>query len=170
MTAGDHRGSRNRRTVFTRLSRGVHRCPRAHIEHALDMDAAPDSQALDITGAPKGTRTPVFAVKGRRPRPLDDGRDQPFRLGRRRRPDVRRDIKSFAGSGKQPRCPAICVADSGHAPPPVQGRPFAAPASVAKGVSAGIVRAASVNQASSGPQTLVLDRRAVSRGRPRREL
>jgi hypothetical protein len=25
-------------------------------------------------GAPKGIRTPVFAVKGRRPRPLDDGR------------------------------------------------------------------------------------------------
>ena len=24
-------------------------------------------------GAPKGTRTPVFAVRGRRPRPLDDG-------------------------------------------------------------------------------------------------
>jgi hypothetical protein len=26
------------------------------------------------SGAPKGNRTPVFAVKGRRPRPLDDGR------------------------------------------------------------------------------------------------
>ena len=26
------------------------------------------------TGAPKGNRTPVFAVKGRRPGPLDDGR------------------------------------------------------------------------------------------------
>jgi hypothetical protein len=26
-----------------------------------------------IIGAPKGTRTPVFAVRGRRPRPLDDG-------------------------------------------------------------------------------------------------
>jgi hypothetical protein len=26
-------------------------------------------------GAPKGTRTPVFAVRGRRPRPLDDGSD-----------------------------------------------------------------------------------------------
>jgi hypothetical protein len=24
-------------------------------------------------GGPKGTRTPVFGVRGRRPRPLDDG-------------------------------------------------------------------------------------------------
>jgi hypothetical protein len=31
-------------------------------------------QVIDYIGAPKGTRTPVFAVKGRRPRPLDDGR------------------------------------------------------------------------------------------------
>jgi hypothetical protein len=27
-------------------------------------------------GAPKGNRTPVFAVRGRRPRPLDDGSDR----------------------------------------------------------------------------------------------
>jgi hypothetical protein len=27
-----------------------------------------------LSGAPKGNRTPVFAVKGRRPGPLDDGR------------------------------------------------------------------------------------------------
>ena len=36
-------------------------------------------QALDssdFTGTPKGTRTPVFAVRGRRPRPLDDGSNQ----------------------------------------------------------------------------------------------
>ena len=31
-------------------------------------------QLFDFLGAPKGIRTPVFAVKGRRPRPLDDGR------------------------------------------------------------------------------------------------
>ena len=31
------------------------------------------SQMTDFIGAPKGIRTPVFAVKGRRPRPLDDG-------------------------------------------------------------------------------------------------
>jgi hypothetical protein len=34
------------------------------------------------SGAPKGNRTPVFAVKGRRPGPLDDGRWPAFRLGR----------------------------------------------------------------------------------------
>ena len=28
---------------------------------------------LEKIGAPKGTRTPVFAVRGRRPRPLDEG-------------------------------------------------------------------------------------------------
>ena len=30
-------------------------------------------QLLDISGGPKGSRTPVFGVRGRRPRPLDDG-------------------------------------------------------------------------------------------------
>ena len=33
-----------------------------------------DINDLKGNGAPKGNRTPVFAVKGRRPRPLDDGR------------------------------------------------------------------------------------------------
>jgi hypothetical protein len=28
---------------------------------------------LVISGGPRGVRTPVFAVRGRRPRPLDDG-------------------------------------------------------------------------------------------------
>ena len=32
------------------------------------------SQIVDLFGAPSGTRTRVFAVKGRRPGPLDDGR------------------------------------------------------------------------------------------------
>ena len=32
------------------------------------------TRTLRRNGAPKGNRTPVFAVKGRRPRPLDDGR------------------------------------------------------------------------------------------------
>ena len=32
------------------------------------------NKIIDFIGAPKGNRTPVFAVKGRRPRPLDDGR------------------------------------------------------------------------------------------------
>src|SRR4029077_20641978 len=41
-------------------------------------------------GAPYGTRTRVSAVKGRCPRPLDEGR-----AGRGR------DIESFGGSGKQ---------------------------------------------------------------------
>ena len=30
-------------------------------------------QAVDLYGVPKGSRTPVTAVKGRCPRPLDDG-------------------------------------------------------------------------------------------------
>ena len=29
-------------------------------------------------GAPKGIRIPVFALKGQRPRPLDDGGDKTF--------------------------------------------------------------------------------------------
>ena len=33
----------------------------------------PDAQDLDGSGVPKGIRTPVTAVKGRCPRPLDDG-------------------------------------------------------------------------------------------------
>ena len=33
----------------------------------------PDEQVLDGNGVPKGIRTPVTAVKGRCPRPLDDG-------------------------------------------------------------------------------------------------
>jgi hypothetical protein len=33
-----------------------------------------DSQTSEIIGAPNGNRTRVFAVKGRRPGPLDDGR------------------------------------------------------------------------------------------------
>ncbi len=33
----------------------------------------PDKQVLDGSGVPKGIRTPVTAVKGRCPRPLDDG-------------------------------------------------------------------------------------------------
>ncbi len=37
-------------------------------------------------GAPKGNRTPVFAVKGRRPGPLDDGRNRWGRDVRRRFP------------------------------------------------------------------------------------
>ncbi len=33
----------------------------------------PNEQALGGSGVPKGIRTPVTAVKGRCPRPLDDG-------------------------------------------------------------------------------------------------
>ncbi|GEM_PF-5543602 len=32
-------------------------------------------------GSPKGTRTPVFAVRGRCPRPLDDGAKMAAELG-----------------------------------------------------------------------------------------
>ncbi len=37
--------------------------------------AAAEAKLNGFIGAPKGIRTPVFAVKGRRPRPLDDGRE-----------------------------------------------------------------------------------------------
>ena len=42
----------------------------------------------DLIGAPKGNRTPVFAVKGRRPRPLDDGRGLQAALGAARTGDL----------------------------------------------------------------------------------
>ena len=35
---------------------------------------------LAFSGAPKGTRTPVAGVKGRSPRPLDDGSPIHFRM------------------------------------------------------------------------------------------
>ncbi len=47
---------------------------------------------LPEAGAPYGTRTRVTAVKGRRPRPLDEGR-----------PKARRHIEAFAGGGKEGR-------------------------------------------------------------------
>ena len=37
---------------------------------------------IDLIGAPKGNRTPVFAVRGRRPGPLDDGSHEAFWRGR----------------------------------------------------------------------------------------
>ena len=42
--------------------------------HKQDTNVSILSYIIDFIGAPKGNRTPVFAVKGRRPRPLDDGR------------------------------------------------------------------------------------------------
>lgn len=42
--------------------------------HAATHDRCASSAAWKkYDGAPKGNRTPVFAVRGRRPRPLDDG-------------------------------------------------------------------------------------------------
>ncbi len=44
-------------------------------ESAMRRRQRPSLGGVDeFIGAPKGIRTPVFAVKGRRPRPLDDGR------------------------------------------------------------------------------------------------
>jgi hypothetical protein len=37
------------------------------------------SQVVDFPGDPYGTRTRVFAVRGRRPRPLDEGANVPGR-------------------------------------------------------------------------------------------
>ena len=48
-----------------------------NIGQKLGTKLVPNSclaQVFDFIGAPKGNRTPVFAVKGRRPGPLDDGR------------------------------------------------------------------------------------------------
>ena len=54
------------------------------VRHGPKVAAEAARQAKTLTllsaGAPKGNRTPVFAVKGRRPGPLDDGRG---RRGRR---------------------------------------------------------------------------------------
>jgi hypothetical protein len=55
------------------------------------------SRAERLTGAPYGNRTHVSAVKGRRPRPLDEGRG-PRAYGAVERA---RHIKRFGGSGKQ---------------------------------------------------------------------
>ena len=45
----------------------------------------PDEQVYFVSGVPKGIRTPVTAVKGRCPRPLDDGDAGLFlRFGARR--------------------------------------------------------------------------------------
>src|SRR5271170_869382 len=41
--------------------------------HFRDTNCRLFIQLLDIIGVPKGIRTPVTAVKGRCPRPLDDG-------------------------------------------------------------------------------------------------
>jgi hypothetical protein len=61
---GDHgRGGRENGRTLTAL-----RTP----ESASAWKRCPESQGK--SGAPKGNRTPVFAVKGRRPGPLDDGR------------------------------------------------------------------------------------------------
>jgi hypothetical protein len=40
-----------------------------------------DSQVTEIAGDPYGTRTRVFAVRGRRPRPLDEGANAEKRGG-----------------------------------------------------------------------------------------
>src|SRR5580704_8457314 len=52
-----------------------------------------------IIGAPKGNRTPVFAVKGRRPRPLDDGRRNFWRRVTAL-PPAARTLTAAAGAGK----------------------------------------------------------------------
>src|SRR5262249_49924096 len=52
------------------------------------------------TTTPKGTRTPVFAVRGRCPRPLDDGGVAP--VGFRARPGGCQGTPSAPGFGKLP--------------------------------------------------------------------
>src|SRR5438128_9337091 len=44
-----------------------------YIGHMLDTRPCAAIYVIDIPGVPKGIRTPVTAVKGRCPRPLDDG-------------------------------------------------------------------------------------------------
>jgi hypothetical protein len=48
----------------------------AYVGHEQAFSVVTYQQTFEIIGAPKGTRTPVFAVRGRRPRPLDDGSDR----------------------------------------------------------------------------------------------
>ena len=59
-------------------------------------------QVFDFIGAPKGNRTPVFAVKGRRPRPLDDGRCFRGRLASREVGPYRRGFGSMASLSGRP--------------------------------------------------------------------
>lgn len=47
---------------------------RMQLQKTIKKDLGFYTQVLDFPGGdPKGTRTPVFGVRGRRPRPLDDG-------------------------------------------------------------------------------------------------
>ncbi len=102
-------------------------------------------------GAPKGNRTPVFAVKGRRPGPLDDGRGLAATQGRRARGHIegsaalasRRDGSRAAQAGcatsriRRPR-PSRCR-PSGRAPASgdVHGLAAAAASSAAEGLAGG---------------------------------
>ena len=47
--------------------------PSPYIGHMLDISDRKFDQRIENIGVPKGIRTPVTAVKGRCPRPLDDG-------------------------------------------------------------------------------------------------
>ena len=43
------------------------------IDYVIGLICDATSQVIDFIGDPYGTRTRVFAVRGRRPRPLDEG-------------------------------------------------------------------------------------------------
>ena len=66
--------------IRTHASRAGHIHPGPCVPYHRRTKADAERQAVDLPGVPRGTRTPVFAVRGRRPGPLDDG-DQRWRRG-----------------------------------------------------------------------------------------
>src|SRR5271155_4061528 len=87
--------------------------------HFRDTNCRLFIQLLDIIGVPKGIRTPVTAVKGRCPRPLDDGDREPQAHGSRA---VRSENQSSAALGSPPPAsadtpaPARCCAGAAVSP------------------------------------------------------
>ena len=81
-----HQASRRRDALFRRVRASIVHVSRTKSGPGYRPDIGQSLAALWLSasciGAPKGNRTPVFAVKGRRPGPLDDGRGAAFRLGR----------------------------------------------------------------------------------------
>ncbi len=98
------------RHLLVAVSLSAERKPNSHhrVFRIFSLQRGPESrahsQAIEKFGAPNRTRTGVFAVRGRRPGPLDDGSSvacgQGRSLYRRRRPKARRATATNAPSPK----------------------------------------------------------------------
>ncbi len=69
---GQHSNQLNYRSAFLKLPKTTVRLESARIPNPR-IKFKTYGQSLDLPGVPKGIRTPVAAVKGRCPGPLDDG-------------------------------------------------------------------------------------------------